>query len=92
MRAHLIQPISLPALASEAGVSVRSLNTLCQREYAQSPMDRLRSLRLEAAREQLQASPEASVTKVALEYGFSHMGRFAAYYRQRFGELPSNTR
>ena len=92
MRAHLSQAISLPQLASAAGVSIRSLNTLCQREYAQSPMDRLRSLRLEAAREYLLGNPCASVTEVALEYGFGHTGRFAGYYRQRFGELPRQTR
>ncbi|MFB4391738.1 MULTISPECIES: AraC family transcriptional regulator [unclassified Pseudomonas] len=92
MRANLNQSISLPQLASEAGVSIRSLNTLCQREYAQSPMDRLRSLRLEAARDYLLGNPGASVTEVALEYGFAHTGRFSAYYRQRFGELPRQTR
>lgn len=92
MRAHLNQSISLPQLASEAGVSIRSLNSLCQREYAQSPMDRLRSLRLEAARDYLLGHPSASVTEVALEYGFAHTGRFSAYYRQRFGELPRETR
>lgn len=92
MRAHLNQAISLPQLASAAGVSIRSLNTLCQREYAQSPMDRLRHLRLEAARDYLLGNPYASVTEVALEYGFGHTGRFAGYYRQRFGELPRQTR
>lgn len=92
MRAHLTQAISLPQLASAAGVSIRSLNTLCQREYGQSPMDRLRSLRLEAAREFLLGNPYSSVTEVALEYGFGHTGRFAGYYRQRFGELPRQTR
>ncbi len=92
MRGYLNQSISLPQLASEAGMSIRSLNTLCQREYAQSPMDRLRSLRLDAARDHLLGNPAASVTEVALEYGFAHIGRFAAYYRQRFGELPRQTR
>lgn len=32
-----------------------------------------------------------SVTDVALEHGFVHMGRFAAQYRQRFGCTPSRT-
>lgn len=92
MRGYLNQSISLPQLASEAGMSIRSLNSLCQREYAQSPMERLRSLRLDAARDHLLGNPGASVTEVALEYGFAHMGRFSAYYRQRFGELPRQTR
>ena len=91
MREHLAQGISLAELAVAAGVSIRSLNTLCQREYGQSPMDRLRGLRLEAAREYLLARPHASVTEVALEFGFGHVGRFANYYRQRFGELPRQT-
>ncbi|MBF8745334.1 MULTISPECIES: AraC family transcriptional regulator [Pseudomonas] len=92
MRGHLNRSISLPQLASEAGMSIRSLNSLCQREFAQSPMDRLRALRLDAARAHLMGNPHASVTEVALEYGFAHVGRFAAYYRQRFGELPRQTR
>ncbi|MGY2262455.1 AraC family transcriptional regulator [Pseudomonas sp. SDO55104_S430] len=91
MREHLAQGISLSELAVAAGVSIRSLNTLCQREYGQSPMDRLRGLRLEAAREFLLARPHCSVTEVALEFGFGHVGRFANYYRQRFGELPKQT-
>jgi AraC-like DNA-binding protein len=91
MREHLAQGITLAELAGAAGVSIRSLNTLCQREYGQSPMDRLRGLRLEAAREFLLARPHSSVTEVALEFGFGHVGRFANYYRQRFGELPRQT-
>jgi len=31
------------------------------------------------------------VTDVALEHGFVHMGRFAGYYKQRFGCSPSAT-
>jgi len=91
MREHLSCSITLSELATAGGVSLRSLNTLCQREYGQSPMERLRNLRLEAARERLLSCEQVSVTQVALEFGFSHTGRFASYYRQRFGELPKDT-
>lgn len=91
MHDHLGQNISLAELALASGVSIRSLNTLCQREFGQSTMDHLRSLRLDAARAHFMAHPDASVTAVALEFGFGHVGRFAGYYRQRFGELPKHT-
>ena len=39
-----------------------------------------------------QADPRSnSVTETALEWGFSHLGRFSAEYRALFGELPSET-
>ena len=31
------------------------------------------------------------MTLVAMRYGFGHQGRFAATYRDAFGELPSET-
>jgi transcriptional regulator GlxA family with amidase domain len=31
------------------------------------------------------------INEIALKVGFRHMGRFAAYYRQVFRELPSGT-
>ena len=34
---------------------------------------------------------ERSVTDVALEFGFAHLGRFAKCYLDRFGETPSAT-
>ncbi|MCY1310697.1 Helix-turn-helix domain protein [compost metagenome] len=54
-------------------------------------MERLRHLRLEAARERLLRAPGLSITEVALEFGFANLGRFASYYRERYGELPSRT-
>ena len=32
-----------------------------------------------------------SVTTVATQLGFNHLGRFSQYYRDRFGELPAQT-
>jgi AraC-like DNA-binding protein len=39
----------------------------------------------------LLTEPRLSVTESALRAGFDHLGRFAAGYRQRFGESPSQT-
>lgn len=91
MRSRLSDNLTLGELASAGGMSVRSLNTLCRRWYGQTPMERLRNLRLEAARECLLRRPDVSITQVALEHGFGHQGRFASYYRERFGELPRQT-
>lgn len=33
----------------------------------------------------------ATVAEAALDVGCTHLGRFAASYRERFGELPSQT-
>nr|WP_315428265.1 AraC family transcriptional regulator [uncultured Albidiferax sp.] len=91
MRSRLCAPIALEDLARAAGVGVRTLNMLCQRHHAQSPMLLLRNMRLDAAHTRLMAQPGASVTEIAFEYGFGHLGRFSQYYSQRFGELPRHT-
>jgi AraC-like DNA-binding protein len=37
------------------------------------------------------AAPDEDVTRVALGLGFGHPGRFAALYRQAYGESPSQS-
>lgn len=91
IRQRLCAPISLVDLALAAGLSPRSLNALCHKYYGVSPMVLLRNMRLDAVREKLQSCPGANVTRVALDHGFGHLGRFSAYYRERFGELPRDT-
>ncbi len=34
---------------------------------------------------------ENTVSKIAYKWGFTHMGRFSAYYTELFGENPSQT-
>jgi adenylate cyclase len=56
------------------------------------PMEFLRDLRLDRARQELlRASGRASVTDIAARSGFDHVGRFATRYRARYWESPSAT-
>lgn len=91
IRQRLCAPISLVDLANASGLSPRSLNALCHKYHGVSPMVLLRNMRLDAVRHTLQTSPGANVTTIALDHGFGHLGRFSAYYRERFGELPRDT-
>lgn len=89
--AHLWAPISLEDLARAAGISSRSLHTFCKQEFGVGPMAWLRDIRLEEARRKILAHSPNSITDIALAVGFGHLGRFSAYYKDRFGELPSAT-
>lgn len=54
----------------------------------------VRQLRLQHVREELLADESpglASVTDIALKWGFAHLGRFAIEYKRAFGESPSAT-
>ena len=92
MRAHLKAPASLAELSRAVGVSARTLNQLFRDFRETSPMAAWRRMRLEAARADLVAAPPgARVVDVAMRWGFSHLGRFSAYYRRHYGELPRQT-
>ena len=45
-----------------------------------------------AAHDRLLESDSGSVSDIAVQVGYTHLGRFAADYRRRFGQLPSATR
>jgi transcriptional regulator GlxA family with amidase domain len=87
---NVARNIRLEDIARAAGVSVRTLQTSFKRNRYVTPMQYLRNLRLDAARQHLLAG--SSVGEAALDTGFSHQGRFAHYYRGRFGHSPSATR
>jgi len=92
MRANAHLPLSLGDICRAAGVNVRTLQHAFQKKRGRCPMQFLREVRLQEVRAALcQPSQDASVTGVAAHWGFLHFGRFAREYRQRFGELPSQT-
>jgi transcriptional regulator GlxA family with amidase domain len=79
-------------LASAVGVSARTVYRMFSRYRGVPPISYLRVVRLEHVRNRLlAAAPGDTVTSVALDYGFEHLGRFAEAYRRSFGERPSET-
>lgn len=86
-------PVRLGDIASAMGLSERALRAKFTATIGIPPMRYLRLRRLTMARRTLQqaASEGVTVTEVALLYRFSELGRFAAAYRDRFGEHPSVT-
>lgn len=93
MEAHPEHPFTVAALAEISGVGIRGLQEGFRRHVDMSPMDYLRRTRLVRAHEELRAKEpgQATVTDVAYRWGFTHLGRFAAAYRQRYGVTPSTT-
>jgi AraC-like DNA-binding protein len=87
IRANLSHDVRLAEIATAAGVSVRTLQSNFKSHREASPMQYLRNLRLDMAREQISAG--STVANAAFDCGFLHQGRFAQYYRDRFGHLPS---
>jgi AraC-like DNA-binding protein/tetratricopeptide (TPR) repeat protein len=83
---------SIDELAAACGVARRTLQKHFRRFVGRTPTDVQRRLRLkQVRRELLRARPEASVTEIAVRCGVKHLGRFAAAYREFYGESPSAT-
>jgi AraC-like DNA-binding protein len=90
--ARLDEPWSIGRLSQTLGLSTRTLHRVVRREAGVSPMRLLRQARLAQARSELAAPrPGTTVTRVALDCGFTHLGRFSQEYVRRFGERPSET-
>jgi AraC-like DNA-binding protein len=93
VRADPVGDHTTQRLARLVGVSERTLQLTFARSTGCSPMAYVRGLRLELARERLLTTSTGppTVLDVATGCGFGHAGRFAAAYRARFGEAPSET-
>jgi len=91
---HHAEPMTVADIAGAARMSIRGLQAAFRREYGATPTEYLRRVRLDAARRQLLDGDPASGTTVgaaARAAGFAHPSRFAAAYRDAFGELPGET-
>ena len=93
MHAEPGRPFTAAELAGIAGVGVRVLQESFRQHVGVPPLTYLRRLRLEGVHaELLRTGPgQVSVSEVATRWGFTHLGRFAGAYRDRYGETPSQT-
>ena len=84
---------SIVELCAHAGVSQRVLAYAFRELLHMPPVAYLRIARLNRVRATLRAPSLCSptVTEVATQWGFFHLGRFAIDYRRMFGEAPSVT-
>ncbi|MDX3764032.1 helix-turn-helix domain-containing protein [Streptomyces sp. AK02-04a] len=78
-------------MAAAAHVTIRSLQYAFRRHLNTTPLAHLRRVRLSRAHEELlEADPfsDTTVMDIATRWGFFHMGRFAALYRDTYGRTP----
>jgi AraC-like DNA-binding protein len=93
IEAHIREDIGAVQLAAELGISERTFYNKFHAHTGMPPSHYIKDRRLRHVYALLShpAGAAASVTDLAFEFGFNHLGRFSADYRTTFGELPSDT-
>jgi AraC family ethanolamine operon transcriptional activator len=95
IHSKLSEPLRLSELCKHARLKIRSLEYGFKEVTGLTPVAYIRSLRLNAARRALQhegSAPRRTISEIAMDAGFWHLGQFAADYKLLFGETPSQTR
>jgi AraC-like DNA-binding protein len=84
---------SLAQMSRAVHVSERRLRNAFYDTFGIAPMRffRLRGLNRAHLRLLSYDMHETTVAHVAMDYGFTHLGRFSSYYQEVFDELPSAT-
>ena len=92
MASNADSPISIADVLAHTGCSRKSLFENFRKYRGYTPGEFLANERLTHAHERLSEPSESdSVTSIAYESGFSHLGRFSEVYRKRYGVRPSET-
>lgn len=92
--ASIDEPITLDTLVDVSGVKARTLHASFRRFRSVTPMTYVKNYRLDTAHQRLREAAgkgAGSVTEIAMMCGFNHLSKFAHDYRERFGQLPSDT-
>jgi AraC-like DNA-binding protein len=90
---NLAEPISPDLLAGAARTSRRTLFRAFAEILGDTPQTYIRRLRLHRIRHDLASDAEraCTVALIANEWGIGELGRMSGWYRDLFGELPSDT-
>lgn len=92
MQERFYEPLRIEDVVQASGVPMRTLYQNFLRFRGSSPMRYLRDVRLNRAKSELSKDTDATISSLAMDAGFRHLGRFAHDYWKMFGETPSQTR
>jgi AraC-like DNA-binding protein len=92
LRSNLSEPLSIARVAEMAGIGQRQLQLAFLSHLGCTAQEYLKTIRLDRAHALLsdrRHSAPKTVAEVSLAVGIPHQGRFAQYFTDRFGVLPS---
>ncbi|HBH73658.1 MAG TPA: hypothetical protein DDY43_09495 [Synechococcales bacterium UBA10510] len=90
MKQQLDRPLTIEQISQACHISARTLQSAFKAVCHLTPIQTLQELRLEALRARLQKGED--VASACQAVGLRPSGRIAAAYRDRYGELPRETR
>ena len=91
LRAHIDAPVPVSSLCRLVGLSERGLRDAFYRVRGMGPKRWIVAERLQGVRNVLSDRHAGPTTVTSAASGFYEFGRFAALYREAFGETPSDT-
>jgi AraC-like DNA-binding protein len=93
LEANPDRPLYLTEICAALGTPERTLRVACEEHLRMGPIRYLTLRRMHMVRRALMREDPstATVTRLATDYGFWELGRFAVAYGQLFGETPSAT-
>lgn len=89
--AHITEPLSVEAIAREAGISASGLQRLFRLSENRSVFEYVRNIRLERAFAAL-GRGDMSVQEASTIAGYTNAANFATAFRRRFGMVPTAVR
>ena len=92
IHANCEETISMTQLSVETGVTSRTLQYGFNKFLGRTPMDYVRSIKLQKIHEELlSVDADIRVSEILTKYDVYNFGRFATRYKNRYGCLPSET-
>ena len=89
---HIADIRSVADIAASIGITTRTLQNGFRKAFNMTPAEYIRRTRVEALHQALLgAAAGQSVTDLMQAVGIANFGRYARYYRQRVGVVPSVT-
>ncbi|MEE0419169.1 MAG: response regulator [Lachnospiraceae bacterium] len=86
---HYRQRLSLSDLSAEFGYTDSYINRIFKKEYGQSPLQYINSLKLAHAKELLCTSPDLDIKTVASACGYEDARYFSRVFKNETGMTPS---